>query len=266
MDYLAKIIEQKRLDVASAKRRVQIADLKLRCADLPAAYPFAQSILSRNGIIAEFKRQSPSKGVIHANIEPCDVVPFYEKAGVSAVSVLTDTPFFGGTLHDLVQASQCLGIPVLRKDFIIDEYQIYEARANGASAVLLIAAVLGKNECEHLAGLARAIGLEVLLELHVEEELDRLVDGVTVVGINNRNLQTFGVNLEHSESLAALLPHSLPRISESGINSTNEMIMLRKGGFNGFLIGECFMREHNPGEACVDFCNNYSMLCAHSQE
>lgn len=261
MNYLEKIIERKRIDVAEAKRAVPIEQLRELCAHSRPPLPFADSIRQRNGIIAEFKRRSPSKGVIHDGISPADVVPLYEQAGVSAVSVLTDGPFFGGALADLEQAAGLLGIPVLRKDFVIDEYQIVEARAHGASAVLLIAAVLGAARCHQLAEAARSMGMEVLLELHSADELDRLSDCVTVAGINNRNLRTFEVDLEHSMRLAAMLPQHLARISESGIHTTDDMLTLRRDGFDGFLIGECFMRQTDPGTACIEFCNQYRTLC-----
>lgn len=261
MNYLDKIICNKRIEVEAAKVSKPLDIIVANIATAPSTRPFAQSILQRNGIIAEFKRQSPSKGIIHDNIEPESVVTLYEQAGVSAVSVLTDTDFFGGQADDLQQASNILNIPALRKDFIIDEYQIYEARALGASAILLIAAVLSKDECARFALLAKQLGLEVLLELHDDDEFDRIADGVTVIGINNRNLRTFKVDLQHSMRLASQLPADMPKISESGIRTIDDMLMLRNGGFDGFLIGENFMREENPGKACITFCDKYNSLC-----
>lgn len=257
MNYLEKIIANKRIEVEQAKVATPLVDIKAMIADAPAPKPFAESIRRRNGIIAEFKRQSPSKGLIHGNITPSQVVPHYEEAGVSAVSVLTDRVFFGGTTADVREASSVLGIPVLRKEFVVDPYQVYEARAIGASAILLIAAVLTRDEATELAALAQSLGLEVLMELHGEEEFGYIVPGVTVAGINNRNLKTFEVDLNHSIKMAQMLPNELPKISESGIHTVDDMLMLRKGGFDGFLIGENFMREADPGKACIDFCNNY---------
>ncbi len=256
-NYLDKIIATKPECIAVAKRKCSLPDVIAMCADAKPALPFAQSIKERNGIIAEFKRQSPSKGLIHGNITPPDVVPYYEEAGVSAVSVLTDQEFFGGTIADVRQASETLGIPVLRKEFIIDPYQVYEARANGASAILLIAAVLSRQQAQDLAGLAAEIGLEVLMELHGEDETNYTVEGVTVAGINNRNLRTFEVDLHHSIDVAHLLPTNLPKISESGIRTIDDMLMLRQGGFDGFLIGENFMKAEHPGKACISFCQQY---------
>jgi len=259
-NYLYKIMTTKPECIAVAKRKCSLADVKAMCLDAQPTKPFAQSIRNRNGIIAEFKRQSPSKGIIHTDITPSAVVTYYEEAGVSAVSVLTDEMFFGGTIADLREASAAVNIPILRKEFIIDPYQIYEARANGASAVLLIAAVLSVGQAQDLAGLAAEIGLEVLMELHGTDEIGYMVDGVTVAGINNRDLRTFNVDLQHSISVAHMLPANLPKISESGIKSVDDMIMLRQNGFDGFLIGENFMKEENPGKACIEFCKRYNSL------
>lgn len=257
-NYLEKIIATKPECIAEAKRKCSLLDVQSMCADMAPTLPFAQSIRERNGIIAEFKRQSPSKGVIHGNISPSEVVTEYEAAGVSAVSVLTDKLFFGGTIADVREASEFLHIPVLRKEFIIDPYQVYEARVNGASAILLIAAVLSVGQAQDLAGLAAEIGLEVLMELHGENELGYMVQGVTVAGINNRDLRTFNVDLHHSIEVAHLLPNELPKISESGIRTIDDMLTLRSGGFDGFLIGENFMKSDKPGAECISFCSNYA--------
>ncbi len=259
MNYLEKIIASKKEELVDEKLHRSLSDLKSMAADARPTLPFAKSIRERNGIIAEFKRKSPSKGLIHqTEIFPRNVVPYYEEAGVSAVSVLTNKQWFGGELSDLQEASSCLGIPALRKEFIVDPYQVYEARAFGASAMLLIAAVLDVHQAEDLAGLAKELGLEVLMELHGEDEFGYMVDGVTVAGINNRNLKTFEVDLNHSIKMANMLPAELPKISESGIRTIDDMLKLRsEGGFDGFLIGENFMREVNPGKACIDFCKRY---------
>lgn len=258
MNYLSKIVERKRQEVDEARARVPIADVRAMMADAPAPQPFAQSVMGRNGIIAEFKRRSPSKGLIHkTGIEPREVVPAYCEAGVSAISCLTDSDFFGGSLADLRQAVAEAGkyrIPVLRKDFVIDDYQIFEARANGASAVLLIAAILTHDDCRRMALTARQLGMEVLLELHGEDEVGYVTEGVTVAGINNRDLRTFKVDLDHSIRVSHLLPDGLPRISESGIGGVEDMKRLRLAGFDGFLIGECFMKEDDPGQACKALC------------
>lgn len=263
MTYLDKILAQKPEDIAAAKRKVSLADLKSMTRDARRALPFAQSIVERNGIIAEFKRKSPSKGEIHHKpITPSEVVFDYAEAGVSAISCLTDPNFFGGSIDDLREATEA-PIPVLRKEFIIDEYQVWEARANGASAMLLIAACLERNQAEDLAGLAKQIGLEVMMELHNEDEVGYILPGVTVAGINNRDLRTFDVDLQHSIQTAHLLPSNLPKISESGIRTIDDMLLLRGGGFNGFLIGENFMKESNPGAACKAFCKQYTDALQH---
>lgn len=262
MNYLDKIVARKREEVAEAKKSMPIEMVKASIESAPAPQPFARSIMERNGIISEFKRQSPSKGLIHqGDISPEEVVPGYCEAGVSAISCLTDHDFFGGSLADLreaVAAANKYGVPVLRKDFVIDEYQVYEARANGASVILLIAAILTHDECRRLALTAKELGMEVLLELHNEDELGYVTEGVTVAGINNRDLRTFNVDLEHSIRVSHLLPEGMPRISESGIRGVEDMRHLRTAGFDGFLVGECFMREDNPGEACKALCAELS--------
>ncbi len=258
MNYLEKIVADKREELIEQRQRTPLSELTAMLADAPPTRPFAQSIRSRNGIIAEFKRQSPSRGVIHANICPRDVVSLYEAAGVSAISCLTNTKHFGGTTSDLLEAvCSTSSVPILRKEFIVDEYQVVEARAFGASAILLIAAILTVDEARHLALAAKQLGMEVLMELHDETETGYIVDGVTVAGINNRNLRTFEVDINHSIQVSHLLPHGLPRISESGIRTIDDMLRLRREGFDGFLIGENFMREANPGQACLDFCKKY---------
>lgn len=257
-NYLTKIVERKRQVVDEAKTRTPIAEVMAMLPDAPAPEPFAHSIMGRNGIIAEFKRKSPSKGLIHkTDISPKEVVPAYCQAGVSAISCLTDTDFFGGTLADLreaVAAAGPFGVPVLRKDFVIDDYQVFEARANGASAILLIAAILSHDDCRRMALTAKQLGMEALLELHNEDEVGYVTEGVTVAGINNRDLRTFNVDLDHSIRVSHLLPEGLPRISESGIRGVDDMRKLRLAGFDGFLIGECFMKESDPGKACSDLC------------
>lgn len=257
-NYLDKIVARKREEVSMAKAKTSRADLLAMIADAPAPLPFAQSIRQRNGIIAEFKRRSPSKGVIHDGISPRDVVAAYSEAGVSAISCLTDTDFFGGSLDDLREAVAYASVPVLRKEFVIDEVQLLEARACGASAVLLIAAILTPSQARDLALTAKQLGLEVLMELHGEDEVGYISEGVTVAGINNRDLRTFQVDLDHSIRVSHLLPSDLPRISESGIRGVDDMVRLRHAGFDGFLIGESFMRQADPGVACHALCREYA--------
>ncbi len=262
MNYLDKIIAHKRIEVAEAKAKTSLKELQYYKNYGHQAKSLSRHITSasNNGIIAEFKRQSPSKGIINANADVASTVKQYQKAGVSGISVLTDNKFFGGTGMDVSTAFDALSIPIIRKEFIIDPWQIYEARALGASAILLIAAVLTKKEASDLAATANFLGLEVLMEFHDEDELDKLNAFVDIAGINNRSLKTFEVNLEHSIRMSKRLPDSLPRISESGIDSPETMNYLREQGFNGFLIGESFMKNENPGLACIDFCNQYATL------
>ncbi len=256
-NYLDKIVARKREEITPLRSQNYRAKLQAMIADAPPTLPFAQSIRQRNGIIAEFKRRSPSKGPIHEDISPRDVVADYSNAGVSAISCLTDHDFFGGSLSDLREAAQYASVPLLRKEFIIDEVQILEARAYGASAILLIAAILTPDEARHLALTAQQLDLEVLMELHADNEVDYISQGVTVAGINNRDLRSFHVDLDNSIRVSHLLPHNLPRISESGIHGVNDMLRLHNAGFDGFLIGECFMRQQKPGDACRSLCHDY---------
>lgn len=208
----------------------------------------------RTGIIAEFKRASPSKGLINGTASVAQVVKGYQDAGASAVSVLTDPDFFQGSLADLTAARQALTIPLLRKEFIIDRYQIAEAKAYGADIILLIAACLEATEIESLSIYAKSLGLNVLLEVHNEEELNRsLFNSIDAIGVNNRNLKDFSVSLEHSYDLVNKIPGRYIKVSESGISDPATITALRAAGFQGFLIGENFMRTDNPGAAIKEF-------------
>jgi indole-3-glycerol phosphate synthase len=208
----------------------------------------------KTGIIAEFKRKSPSKGVInaHASVERTTIG--YMQAGASALSVLTDKHFFGGSNEDLKVVRKYNFCPVLRKDFTIDEYQIIEAKSIGADAILLIAAVLEPRVTESLTTFAHSLGLEVLLEVHDEDELTRHLDaGADLIGVNNRNLKTFEVSIEISKRLAALIPDEVVAVSESGISSPDTIVELKKFGYEGFLIGENFMKHSRPEEEAKVF-------------
>lgn len=253
MTILDLIIANKRKEVVENEQfrsREQLQDLPFferTCLD------FKESILAHSGIIAEFKRKSPSKGLINGEVQVDDVTTGYEKAGVSAISVLTDTKYFGGTFNDLLIARNSVQIPLLRKDFIIDGYQLYEAKALGADIILLIAAALTKEHCFQLAKEAKKLGLNVFLEIHDSNELQHVNEFVDVVGINNRNLKTFEVDIENSIRLCHQLPSHLLKVAESGINDPAIIKKMKAEGFNGFLIGESFMRSDNPGAACESY-------------
>ncbi len=255
MNILDKIVAQKIIEVEKQKDFKPIEKLKRYPAFKKDVPSLKASLLThcKNGIISEYKRRSPSKGVINSMSTIEDVVPMYERAGVSGISVLTDSEFFGGNKSDLAAARQFTTIPILRKDFMISPYQIYEAKAIGASAILLIAAILDYEKAEEMSKLAKDLGLDILMEIHSKEEFDIINPLVDVVGINNRDLKTFEVSLQQSINLAAMMPEDVVKISESGIYTPEDVKLLRSHGFKGFLIGENFMRTKNPGEACMEF-------------
>ena len=207
----------------------------------------------KSGIISEFKRKSPSKGNINPYAKVEEVTVGYMQAGSSGLSILTDTHFFGGSNQDLLKAREFNFCPILRKDFIIDEYQIIEARSVGADIILLIAECLEKEKVKSLANTAKSLGLEVLLELHSQDQLGKLNENIDIVGINNRDLTTFEVNLQKSIQISEHIPKDFVRISESGISDPMTIVDLKKAGFQGFLIGETFMKTAEPGKACMEF-------------
>ncbi len=207
---------------------------------------------SKTGIIAEFKRKSPSKGVINNSVSVGDVTKAYAKNGAAGLSVLTDRAFFGGSMDDLEKAREN-DIPILRKDFIVDEYQIVQAKGIGADVILLIAACLSPAKVKRYAAFAEKIGLEVLLEIHQESELDHICDETTLIGVNNRDLKTFKVDIDTSLQLINKIPTNKIAIAESGISDVETIVTLKQAGFKGFLIGERFMKEADPGRAFVDF-------------
>jgi indole-3-glycerol phosphate synthase len=217
---------------------------------------------SSSGIIAEFKRRSPSKGWLYPKAKVEEVVPAYEHNGAAACSVLTDNRFFGGTFRDLQCARSLVRLPLLRKDFIVDEYQIYQSHVLGADAILLIAACLTKEQCKNFAGVAHQLGLEVLLEVHEKEELSHYNEHVDMLGVNNRNLGTFQTNIKNSYRMIEYIKSEVGTgdetplfISESGISDIKEIKELRTIGFRGFLIGETFMKTENPGEEMLSITN-----------
>jgi len=211
------------------------------------------SQLGCSGVIAEFKRRSPSKGSINSCATVRKTTKGYIDAGASALSVLTDRSFFGGCDEDLQEARRDQFCPILRKDFIVDEYQVVEARAIGADAILLIAAILSKDEVKRFAGLASSLGMEVILEIHTRKELDHLVPDIDVVGVNNRNLKTFVTDVRQSMELLPFIPSGVMKVSESGISTPGIATALKDAGFDGFLIGEQFMKHAEPEQACASF-------------
>lgn len=259
MNILDKIIAQKKIEVEKRKSNKSIKDLEDGPFYKNETLSFKDFLLrdDKTGIIAEFKKRSPSKGIINNTSTVEEVTTAYAKYGASAISILTDEEFFGGSLDDLVAAT-INEVPLLRKDFIIDEYQLVESKAYGAEIILLIAACLTKEEVKTLASFAKNIGLNVLLEIHNEEELDHICNGVDVVGINNRDLKTFTVDINRSIELSKMLREGTIKISESGIDDVSTVHLLKQHGFNGFLIGEKFMKEKNPGEAFRDFAEKVS--------
>ena len=256
MNILDKIIEHKRGEVDQLKHLVSIKKLEQRPDFSRTTYKMTDFILdkSKTGIIAEFKRKSPSKGVINAKAAVEDVTRGYVAGGCSALSVLTDSNFFGGSNDDLKKARAVNQVPIIRKDFTIDEYQVVEAKSIGADAILLIAAVLAPSTTKQLTTFAHSLGLQVLLEVHDEAELTtNLESGADLIGVNNRNLKTFNVSLEASKRLAPLIPKEVVKVSESGITSPETIIELRQFGYRGFLIGENFMKQNDPAEAAITF-------------
>jgi indole-3-glycerol phosphate synthase len=255
MTILDQIIAHKRKEVAGSKELYPIKLLEKSVYFQAQPVSLRKYILRTDlyGIIAEFKRKSPSKGIINEFASPGDVCLGYMQAGASALSVLTDTSFFGGSKNDLIITRKNNYCPILRKDFIVDEYQVIESRSIGADAILLIVDVLSDDEIKKLFGLARSLDMEVLFEVHDKQGVDRLPSDAQVVGVNNRNLKNFSVDVDHAVSLVELLPEAVVKVAESGIDSPEMYNTLRDAGFCGFLIGEYFMREASPQKACEQF-------------
>lgn len=255
MTILDKIIVDKRKEVALKKTVIPVSQLEASVFFDRDTVSLSHNLRKGSrGIIAEYKRRSPSKSIINTGFSVDEVIKGYEKAGVMGISVLTDMKYFGGSLDDLILARASTSIPLLRKEFIIDEYQILEAKAFGADVILLIASVLKRSEIEALSKFAKSIGLEVLLEIHNEEELQKAVmPSLDMIGVNNRNLATFEVSLNNSKQLSALIPSEFIKISESGITTVADILDLENYGFKGFLIGENFMKTSNAGHAADNF-------------
>jgi indole-3-glycerol phosphate synthase len=256
MNILDKIIAHKKQEIAQLRTEVQLEKLIKSPGFKRTPLSLKASLTDPNstGIIAEFKRQSPSKGIINNKVSIVEVTNGYLEAKVAAQSILTDTHFFGGTILDVMQARAINETtPILRKDFIVDGFQIVEAKAIGADVILLIAACLTKEELKNYGKLAEDLGLDVLYEVHNKQELDKIDLDHKIIGINNRNLKTFEVDLEHSIELASHIPDSCIKVSESGISDPRIITGLKEYGFQGFLIGENFMKTEDPGYACQEF-------------
>lgn len=264
MNILEKIVARKREEIAEAKTIRSISDLEKEplFARKTVSLAAALKAADKPQIISEFKRKSPSKGVINGAVDPAQVTSTYVAAGAVALSVLTDVDFFGGSFDDFAKAREANpGIPMLRKDFMVDEYQLYEAKAIGADVVLLIAACLTPHEVLSLSNKAHELGLEVLLEVHNAQELkETLCDSVDIVGVNNRNLKTFETSIETSIDLSQQIPDSFVKISESGLKDAETIARLYQHGYKGFLIGETFMKTVNPGAALEDLQNDLSQF------
>ena len=255
--FLETILASTRATVAASKAVTPLGELERRAlAHHPRGWAAAlrRQAAAGTAVIAEVKKASPSKGVIRADFDPAWVARRYRAGGAAALSVLTDEPYFQGSLRNLQLASAAAPLPCLRKDFILDEYQIVEARAYRADAILLIAAALTSAEMKHLASVANGFSLDVLVEVHARDELDRVLDalgasGADAIGVNNRDLRTFEVTLDTSLALIERIPASVVRVTESGLFTAEDIARMRQAGFNAFLIGESLMRQPDPGAA-----------------
>ena len=255
MNILDKIIFDKKREVELKKSLIPVSQLENSILFGSRTISLSKILRSsQTGIIAEHKRRSPSKAEINYNFTVEEVVKGYESAGVCGISVLTDGKYFGGSLDDLLLARASVNVPLLRKEFVVDEYQILEAKAHGADLILLIAAVLTREEIKQLSEFAESLGLEVLLEVHDLEELQKsIMPSLNMIGVNNRNLKTFEVSLDFSKELASEIPNEFVKVSESGISSIEAINGLKNYGYKGFLIGENFMKTDNAGEAAKQF-------------
>jgi indole-3-glycerol phosphate synthase len=249
---LDAILARTRERVAEGRARLPLGPSHPAVRDAPVARPFVAALTrpGRVNVIAEHKRRSPSRGVIREDLAPADVARAYETKGASALSVLTDAPFFGGRMEHLVEARSACSLPVLRKDFVVDPWQVWEARAAGADAVLLIVAALADAELRGLLAVAGEAGFDALVEVHDRGELDRAIGaGARVVGVNNRDLRTLAVSLDTSLALAPAIPGDVVAVAESGIRTGADVRRLREAGFDAFLVGEHLMAAPDPGEA-----------------
>jgi len=254
-DILQKIVAVKRAEVAAAIQRKTLADMRFDAESRVLTRDFVGAIRAkiaagRPAVIAEIKKASPSKGVLRADFIPADIAQSYAEFGAACLSVLTDKQFFQGCVDYLKQARASCQLPVLRKDFVVDTYQIYESRAMGADAILLIAACLDDAQMKDFEQIARALDMAVLVEVHDAAELERALKlNTPLIGINNRNLKTFAVSLDTTLSLLRAVPEGRIVVCESGIHSRDDVLRMGSAGVNAFLVGEAFMRAADPGEA-----------------
>ena len=255
MNLLDQIIVSKKREIALKKSIISVRQLEGYELFNSKTTSLRKSIInSPHGIIAEHKRRSPSKGSINHHLSVEEVVIEYESAGAIGISILTDSQYFGGSLEDLIVAKACVQIPLLRKEFIVEEYQIIEAKAHGADAILLIASALTKKQIKQLSELAQSFALEVLCEVHNVTELEKsILPSIDIIGVNNRNLKTFKVNLDISMDLITQIPNDFIKISESGLTTVADVLLLKSCGYTGFLIGENFMKTDNPGKSLEEF-------------
>lgn len=249
---LKKILDTKAEEVAHRRSRMKLADVRARAADQPDARGFAARVVtlaaSGPAVIAEVKKASPSAGVIREDFKPAEIAASYEAAGAACLSVLTDEQYFQGSDFYMQEARAACALPVLRKDFLVDPWQVFESRLLGADCVLLIVAALSRGQLQDLDGLAREAGLDVLVEVHDENELaDALATNATLVGVNNRDLHTFTTDLGATERLRPLLPEGRTMVTESGIHSREDVARMQACGVGAFLVGEAFMRRDDPG-------------------
>ncbi|MCL6523198.1 MAG: indole-3-glycerol phosphate synthase TrpC [Thermoflavifilum sp.] len=263
---LPRIVAQKRIEIARKKLALPLEVIQRMPFMSRQGLSLRKALLSpgASGIIAEHKRKSPSKGFFASTLSLEEIVAGYAHEGATGLSILTDVHFFGGTLEDLLAARNCASLPILRKDFIVDPYQLYEAKAFGADVVLLIAECLQAEEVKKLSQLAHKLGMEVLMEIHHREQLDKLCDEIDMVGINNRDLNTFQVDVNRSFELVSLVPPEKPVIAESGIHDPQLITALREAGCKGFLIGERFMHQPNPVQAFQHFTTQLKNLSTHA--
>ena len=253
MSILREIILNKRNEIDFFKKNNPISEIEKSLFFDREVISLKKSLIEKSGIISEFKRKSPSKPNINLDAEVLTITRGYEISNSSGLSILTDSKYFGGSNEDITLVRNEINIPILRKDFMLDEYQIIESKSLGADIILLIAACLSKEEVENLSRFAKSFNLQVILEIHSEDELSYICDFIDVVGVNNRNLKKFETDINNSIKLADMIPSDFLKISESGISTSKEIFQLKEYGYDGFLIGENFMKNDDPVSACNDF-------------